>query len=77
MSSVALAPVRILCASPSSPILAIRPYVLRFVGHDGTRSVVAFANRSERDERRRPSPDAWRRRNVLDRAARSMSGAAV
>ena len=51
MSSAALAPVRIACASRSSSIFAIRPYVLRFIGHDGTRSVVAFANRDERDER--------------------------
>jgi hypothetical protein len=51
MSLAALARVRISRASQSSPISAIRPYVLRFIAHDGTRSVVAFANRDERDER--------------------------
>jgi hypothetical protein len=51
MSLAALARVRVSCASQSSPISAIRPYVLRFIAHDGTRSVVAFANRDERDER--------------------------
>jgi hypothetical protein len=52
MSSAALALVRISSrASQSSPTLAIRPYLLRFIAHDGTRSVVAFADRDERDER--------------------------
>ena len=37
-------------ASQSSQTPAIRPYLLRFIAHDGTRSVVAFANRDERDE---------------------------
>ncbi|WOD18565.1 hypothetical protein [Paraburkholderia kirstenboschensis] len=51
MSSVALARVRSFNASQSLHISAIRPYLLRFIAHDGTRSVVAFANRDERDER--------------------------
>jgi hypothetical protein len=51
MSLAALARVRSSCASQSSPLCAIRPYVLRFIAHDGTRAVVAFANRDERDER--------------------------
>lgn len=51
MSLAALARGRISCASQSSPISAIRLYVLRFIAHGGTRSVVAFANRDERDER--------------------------
>jgi hypothetical protein len=51
MSSAALARVRISRTSQSSQIAAIRPYLLRFVAHDGTRSVVAFSNRDERDER--------------------------
>ena len=51
MFSAALALVRISLASQSSQTPAIRPYLLRFIAHDGTRSVVAFANRDERDER--------------------------
>jgi len=51
MFSAALALVRVSRASQSSQTPAIRPYLLRFIAHDGTRSVVAFANRDERDER--------------------------
>jgi hypothetical protein len=51
MSSTARAPVRLPLASQSSPMSVSRPYLLRFIAHDGTRSVVAFANRDDRDER--------------------------
>jgi hypothetical protein len=51
MSSAALALVRISRTSQSSQTPTIRPCLLRFIAHDGTRSVVAFANRDERDER--------------------------
>jgi hypothetical protein len=51
MSSAALALVRMPHASQSLKTPAIRPYLLRFIAHYGTRSVVAFANRDERDER--------------------------
>jgi hypothetical protein len=51
MFSAALALVRVSRASQSNQSPAIRPYLLRFIAHDGTRSVVAFANRDERDER--------------------------
>jgi hypothetical protein len=51
MFSAALPPVRASRASQSSQTPEIRPYLLRFITHDGTRSVVAFANRDERDER--------------------------
>jgi len=51
MFSAARPLVRISRASQSSQTPTIRPYLLRFIAHDGTRSVVAFANRDERDER--------------------------
>jgi len=51
MFSATLALVRISRTSQSSQTPTIRPYLLRFIAHDGTRSVVAFANRDERDER--------------------------
>jgi hypothetical protein len=51
MLAAALALVRIFRAPQSLPTSATRPYLLRFIAHDGTRSVVAFANRDERDER--------------------------
>jgi hypothetical protein len=51
MSPAALAQVHISRISQFSQIPAVRPYLLRFVAHDGTRSVVAFSNRDERDER--------------------------
>jgi hypothetical protein len=51
MFLAALALVRVSRASQSYQTPAIRPYLLRFIAHDGTRSVVAFANRDERDER--------------------------
>jgi hypothetical protein len=51
MLAAALALVRISRVPQSLPKSAARPYLLRFIAHDGTRSVVAFANRDERDER--------------------------
>lgn len=51
MYSPALALVRISRASQSLQTPSIRPYVLRFIAQDGTRSQVAFAERDERDER--------------------------
>ena len=51
MSSAALALFPIARVSQSSQTPAIRPYLLRFIAHDGTRAVVAFADREERDER--------------------------
>jgi hypothetical protein len=42
MSSAALALVRMSNASQSLQTPAIRPYLLRFIAHDGTRSVVAL-----------------------------------
>jgi hypothetical protein len=42
MSSAALALVRMSNASHSLQTPAIRPYLLRFIAHDGTRSVVAL-----------------------------------
>lgn len=51
MSSVALALFPASRTSQSSSTPALRPYVLRFIAHDGTRSVVAFSSRAERDER--------------------------
>ncbi|REG61567.1 hypothetical protein B0G80_4420 [Paraburkholderia sp. BL6669N2] len=51
MFSAALALFPISRTSQSSSAPALRPYVLRFIAHEGTRSVVAFADRAERDER--------------------------
>jgi hypothetical protein len=51
MSSAALALFPIACASQSSQTPAIRRYLLCFIAHDGARSVVAFADRDESDER--------------------------
>ena len=51
MLAAALALVRISRAPQSLRTSATRPYLLRFIADDGTRSVVAFARRDESDER--------------------------
>ena len=52
MPSAALALVRISSSIlQSTQIPGIRPYVLRFIAQDYTRSKVSFSDRDERDER--------------------------